>query len=85
MNDQTLVKYLREFFAWRLDTYEVNTDVLGDDLAEALERHGYCNDPYFEYDKALMCPVNKKREKCCAGTQCASHRFCEMLRKEGYI
>ena len=85
INDKKLAEYLREFFAWRLDTYEVNTDALGDDLADALERYGYCTDPYFDFDKALSCPINKRREKYCGCTLCSSHRFCEMLRKEGYV
>ena len=83
--NKTLAEYLREFFAWHLDTYEVNTDVLGDALADALTRRGYCSDIYFEYDKALTCPLNKQHEKYCGCTTCSSHRFCEMLRKEGYI
>ena len=85
MNDKTLAKYLREFFAWRLDTYEVDTDALGDDLADELERRGYCSNPYLEYDKALMCPINKKHEKYCGCTKCPSYTFCIMLRKEGYV
>ena len=85
INDKKLAEYLREFFAWRLYTYEVNTDALGDDLADVLERHGYCTDPYFDFDKALSCPINKRREKHCGCTLCPSHRFCEMLRKEGYV
>ena len=85
MREKTLASYLREYFAWRLDTYEINTDALGDDLADILELKGYCTNPYLAYDKALMCPINKKREKYCGCVQCPSHKFCETLRKEGYV
>jgi hypothetical protein len=84
MNEQTLANYLREFFAWQLDPYEVNTDALGDDLADALERRGYCASPYAAYEKALICPLNKRREKLC-NCYCESRDFCQLLRKEGYV
>ena len=85
MNDFSLAEYLRDYLSGCLDSYEVNVDALGDDIADSLERHGYCSDPYLDYDKALMCPINKKREKYCNNALCSSHNFCKMLRKEGYI
>ena len=85
MNDISLAEYLRDYFSWRIDCYEDNPNALGDDLADNLERRGYCSSPYLEYDKALICPINKKREKYCNNTLCSSHNFCKMLRKEGYV
>lgn len=54
-------------------------------LAKRLEDRGYCSEPYFEYEKALMCPINKRQERYCGITQCKSHNFCMLLRREGYI
>lgn len=54
-------------------------------LAERLENKGYCSEPYWEYEKALMCPINKRGEKYCGCTQCNSYRFCTLMRREGYI
>ena len=64
---------------------DINVRGIAEDLAEDLKINGYCSDPYFEYDKALMCPINKNREKYCNNKLCTSHIFCELLRKEGYV
>ena len=85
MNDETIAEYIRDYLYSRLDSYEVNIDALGDDLADSLEARGYCSNPYTEFDRALLCPINKKRAKYCGITNCASHEFCSMLRKEGYM
>jgi hypothetical protein len=86
MNDTGLYDFIESELACELDDYS-STYVrnIAEDLADSLRNSGYCADPYFEYDKALMCPINKKREKYCNLTQCTSHTFCEMLRKEGYV
>ena len=55
------------------------------ELAEILERKGYCSEPYQEFEKALCCPINKRREKDCLMTSCPSNTFCRLLRREGYI
>lgn len=55
------------------------------ELAERLERDGYCSEPYREYERALTCPINKRREKDCLMTSCSSNHFCRLLRREGYI
>lgn len=68
-----------------IDIEDVNIRGIAEDLADSLKSNGYCTDPYFEYDKALICPINKRHEKYCGCTQCASHEFCTMLRKEGYV
>ena len=67
------------------DISDINVRGIAENLADNLKSSGYCTDPYFEYEKALICPINKRREKYCNCTQCESHRFCEMLRKEGYV
>ena len=54
-------------------------------LAERLENRGYCTEPYLEYERALTCPINKRREKDCSLTSCSSNKFCRLLRREGYI
>jgi hypothetical protein len=90
MNDTSLCDFIRNTLSIDLGIYEDfdicdDLDNIAEGLANDLKNSGYCTDPYFEYDKALMCPINKKREKYCNLTQCTSHRFCEMLRKEGYV
>jgi len=54
-------------------------------LAERLESKGYCTEPYFKYEQALCCPINKRREADCRMTLCESYKFCMLLRREGYI
>lgn len=83
--DTTLVECLREYLAWHLAPCEFNTDVLAENIADELIRKGYCSDPYLEHDKALMCPINKRREKDCRMVSCSSYEFCMRLRKEGYV
>ena len=87
MTDLTLTDFIESELSYELDDGISDIDVRGiaADLAESLKTSGYCSDPYFEYDKALMCPISKRREKFCGCTMCASHAFCEMLRKEGYV
>ena len=87
MTDLTLTNFIESELSWALDDdiSDINVRGIAGDLADNLKINGYCSDPYFEYDKALMCPINKRREKFCGCTMCASHAFCEMLRKEGYV
>lgn len=85
MNDKTLGACLREFLAWHMTPCEFNTDVLAENIADELIKKGYCSDPYLEHAKALMCQINKRREKYCGCTHCISYEFCMMLRKEGYV
>jgi hypothetical protein len=86
MNNISLYNYIETELSWQLDDPSaINVGGIASDLADGLKSHGYCSDPYFEYDKALMCPINKRREKQCNLVQCPSHTFCEMLRKEGYV
>jgi hypothetical protein len=54
-------------------------------LAYGLKNNGYCSEPYTDFERALICPINKRREKYCGCTHCASHEFCMLLRKEGYV
>ena len=85
MNNKSLAEYLIDAFRWRLDYYDIDATELGYDIANDLERHGYCLDPYSDFAKALACPVNKRYEKYCSCTGCDSYEFCTLLRKEGYI
>ena len=85
MNDTTLTNYLKDYLGWNLTSYEINTDVLAENIADELERQGYCSDPYLNFENALACPINKRREKYCGCTNCINHKFCMMLRKEGYV
>jgi hypothetical protein len=54
-------------------------------LAKRPENNGYCTEPYFAYERALECPINKRREKECRVCHCESYDFCRLLRREGYI
>ena len=85
MNDISLKNFIEDRLSYELEPYDVYVSDLADDLATDLKSNGYCSEPYFEYAKALMCPINKKGEKYCNCTLCESHSFCELLRKEGYV
>lgn len=86
MTDQKLSSYLDDYLNWSLSGMsEARECVDGYDLARCLERDGYCAEPYWQYEKALMCPINKRSEKYCGCTTCEHHTFCTLLRKEGYI
>lgn len=86
MTDQTLSSYLDTYFNWRLaGDIEARYAVDGSELAADLIRNGYCAEPYFEYERALACAINKRGEEHCGCTYCESHDFCMLLRKEGYI
>lgn len=85
MTDKTLSSYLDEYFNWHLaGDIEAREAVDGGELAADLIRGGYCAEPYFKYEKALTCPINKRNEKHCGCTRCESYQFCELLRRESY-
>ena len=86
MPDTSLYEFLVDRLSWELCSCEdVNIHGLADDLAYSLKSRGYCADPYLKYEKAFNCQINKRREKECLMTSCASYHFCNLLRKEGYI
>ena len=86
MNDTSLYNFLMNFLSYELDgCYEINLANLADNLEYSLKCRGFCKDPYTEYDKALLCPFNKKRAKSCELTLCESYEFCKLLREEGYV
>lgn len=86
MKDCKLVDFIEERLSWELSTYDdINVGGVASDLARGLEHSGYCQDPYLEFDQALCCPINKRREKDCRLVSCPSYEFCMMLRREGYI
>ncbi len=86
MNNISIYDYIETELAWQLDdSSDVNVRGIAEDIADGLKTRGYCSDPYFEYEKALICPINKRHDKCCPCIQCESYKFCELLRKEGYI
>ena len=55
------------------------------ELAYRLEKGGFCNTPYLDYEYALNCPLNKQRAPDCLANICPHNEFCKRLRKEGYI
>lgn len=83
MNNTSLVNFIEDRLACELSALNISN--IAEELAISLENNGYCSEPYFEYEKALMCPINKRREKYCNCVQCESHAFCTILRKENYI
>lgn len=86
MNDTSIYEFIETELAWELDDVsDINVRGIAEDLADKLKINGYCSDPYFGYEKALICPINKKHEKYCGCTHCESYQFCELLRKEGYV
>lgn len=86
MNNTSLVNFIEDCLSWELPSFDdINISDIAEELVTSLENNGYCSEPYSEYEKALMCPINKRREKCCNCAQCESHTFCMMLRKENYI
>ena len=86
MKELSLTEFIRDYFdCQESGDYEAQELLSADDLANDLERYGYCSSPYIDHEIALMCPINKNREKYCGHTNCSSHKFCELLRKEGYV
>lgn len=86
MNDTSIYDFIESELAYELDDIsDINVRGIAEGLADNLKSSGYCSDPYFGYEKALICPINKRREKYCNCTMCESYAFCELLRKEGYV
>lgn len=86
MNDTSIYDFIESELSWELDDpSDINVRGIAEDLADSLKNSGYCSDPYLAYEKALICPINKRREKQCNCVICESHHFCELLRKEGYV
>lgn len=89
MNLQTvnLSTFIEEYLSWELSglTDDISAGSLAEELAYRLKNNGYCSEPYSEFERALSCPINKRNEKYCNCTHCKSHKFCNLLRKEGYI
>ena len=86
MTETNIYDFIDSELEWLLeDHFDLNIRGIAEDLADSLKSNGYCSDPYFEYKKALICPINKRREKYCGCATCESHEFCTMLRKEGYV
>ena len=85
MSNSSIYDFIKSELGFALDISDIDAGSVAEDLANSLEINGYCRDPYLEYDKALMCPINKNREKYCNNKLCSSHIFCELLRKEGYV
>lgn len=84
--EQKLSSYLDDYFNWHLSgNLEARDAVDSEELARALERNGYCSEPYFAYERALCCPINKRGETECNMALCESYKFCKLLRREGYI
>ena len=83
---QSIYDFIDSELEWQLeDHFDLNIRGIAEDLADSLKVSGYCADPYFAYDKAFICPINKRREKSCNNTLCEHNEFCTLLRKEGYI
>lgn len=83
---KSLNGFLEERLAWEFAPIDdINIGRVADVLADSLEANGYCSEPYSTYEKALCCPINKRREKECLMTSCPNNTFCRLLRREGYI
>jgi len=86
INTDSLSAFIEDRLSWELSAFDdINVGGLAEDIAYDLKSHGYCSEPYFAYEKALQCSINKRGEKYCSCTSCESHEFCMLLRKEGYI
>lgn len=84
----TLVKEIGEFLDNSLGSNyycEERSKIDEQALAKRLEQKGYCQSPYLAYEKALCCPINKRRENECKVCSCENITFCRLLRREGYI
>lgn len=84
MNKSSLIEFIENFLSYELPEH-IYTENLSVELATELINNNYCMNPYNEYDEALSCPINKRKEEYCACTHCKSHEFCMKLRKEGYV
>lgn len=80
-----LTNYFDNCLGVRNDERNYRSQIDEWELADRLEKKGYCAEPYLEYEKALCCPINKRREKECLMVSCPNNTFCRLLRKEGYI
>lgn len=86
MSNSKLEDYLRDYLDDALAGMSEARDYVDEsDLAYKLKNNGYCDDPYWEYEKALMCPINKRKQKSCGCVQCESFDFCRLLRREDYL
>ena len=86
MSKDTLREFLEDRLSWELSAFEdINVGGLASDLAYGLKNNGYCSEPYSEYESALCCPMNKRKEKECLMVSCPNNTFCKLLRREGYI
>lgn len=67
MNETSLYDFIETELSWELDDpSDINVRGIAENLADNLKSQGYCSDPYFGYEKALMCPINKRREPYCS-------------------
>lgn len=83
---KSLNSFIEERLTWEFAPVDdINLGRVADSLAESLEAHGYCSRPYSKFESALICPINKRREKDCRMVSCPSYTFCQLLRKEGYV
>ena len=80
-----LANYFDNCLGVRNDERNYRSQIDEWELADRLEKKGYCAEPYLEYEKALCCHINKRREKECLMVSCPNNTFCRLLRKEGYI
>lgn len=86
-NNKSLSAFIEEQLLWKLSPHydDINITSLAEDLAHSLKEHNYCSEPYFAYERALECPINKRSEKECKVCSCESIAFCRILRREGYV
>ena len=80
-----LTNYFDSCLGIRNDERNYRSQIDEWELADRLERRGYCQEPYIEYEKALCCALNKKGEAICKAITCEHYNFCSLLRREGYI
>ena len=86
MKTKTLSSVIGEYLDWHLGGCSETRNMISEhDLADRLERDGYCQEPFSDFEYALCCPINKRKEDYCYNTHCRCHKFCIMLRKEGYL
>ena len=83
----SLSSFIEERLLFELSPHydDINVVNLAEYLADSLKMYNYCEEPYFAYERALECPINKCREKECRACNCNSYDFCRLLRREGYI
>ena len=84
MINTTLAEEIGNYLDLYVDS-DIRYKIDEEELAYRLKSRGFCSDHCVEYEKALCCQINKRRERQCYDVHCENYEFCNLMRKEGYV